>query len=118
MRVPGQCISILITRTYLLTEKGTSSQGSHWLLLAGANLGLGCSTDLLSSVLPLLLLPAHLGLGLDDALSHESVLGLELLGVVHGVVDQGEAGGLATAKVGLEPEHEDTVRRAVVHLGQ
>merc|ERR1712088_698784 len=103
MRVPGQCISILITRTYLLTEKGTSSQGSHWLLLAGANLGLGCSTDLLSSVLPLLLLlPAHLGLGLDDALSHESVLGLELL-----VVDQGEASGLAATKVGLEPKHED-----------
>ena len=41
-----------------------------WLLLAGANLGLGCSTDLLSSVLPLLLLlPADLSLGLDDALN-------------------------------------------------
>lgn len=46
-----------------------------WLLLAGANLGLGCSTDLLSSVLPLLLLlPAHLGLGLDDALKNREDL--------------------------------------------
>ena len=46
-----------------------------WLLLAGANLGLGCSADLLSSVLPLLLLlPAHLGLGLDDALNNREDL--------------------------------------------
>merc|ERR1719464_2599413 len=47
-----------------------------------------------------------------------SVLGLKLFGVIHGVVDQGEAGGLATSKVGLEPEHEDPVGCAVVHLGQ
>ena len=51
-------------------------------------------------------------------LSHKSVLGLELFGVVHGVVDQGEASGLATSKVGLEPEHEDPVGSAVVHLSQ
>merc|ERR550539_950068 len=47
MRVPGQFISNLMTRTDFLTEKATSSQGSHWLLLARPNLGLGSSTDLL-----------------------------------------------------------------------
>ena len=51
-------------------------------------------------------------------LSHESVLGLELLGVVHGVVDQAEAGGLATTEVCLESEDEDSVSSAAVHLGQ
>ena len=45
-----------------------------WLLLAGANLGLGSPADLLGSVLPLLLLlPAHLGLGFDDALKGVSI---------------------------------------------
>ena len=56
--------------------------------------------------------------GNDADLSDESVLGLELLGVVHGVVDQSKASGLAASKVGLEPEGEDTVGGAVVHLGQ
>ena len=41
-----------------------------WLLLPRSNLGLGSSTDLLGSVLPLLLLlPADLSLGFDDALN-------------------------------------------------
>ena len=45
-----------------------------WLLLPSSNLGLGCSADLLGSVLPLLLLlPAHLGLGFDDALKGVSI---------------------------------------------
>ena len=51
-------------------------------------------------------------------LSHKSVLGLKLFGVVHGVVDQGEPGGLAASKVGLEAEHKDPVSCAVVHLGE
>ena len=51
-------------------------------------------------------------------LSDESVLGLELLGKVHCVVDEGESGGLATSEVGLEPEGEDSVGSAVVHLGE
>ena len=46
-----------------------------WLLLAGANLGLGSPADLLGSVLPLLLLlSAHLCLGLDDALNKREYL--------------------------------------------
>ena len=46
-----------------------------WLLLAGANLGLGSPADLLGSVLPLLLLlPAHLSLGFDDALNNTGYL--------------------------------------------
>merc|ERR1712013_950779 len=81
--------------------------------------GLGSSANLLGSVLPfLLLLTAGLCLGLDDSLSDKAVLGLELLGEIHGVVDQTEPGGLATSEVGLEPERENSVGCAVVHLGQ
>ena len=51
-------------------------------------------------------------------LSQKSVLRLELLGEVHGVVDEAEPGGLATPEVGLEAKGEDPVGGAVVHLGQ
>merc|ERR1719336_2980578 len=89
------------------------------LLLASSNLGLGNTTDLLGSVLSfLLLLSASLGLGLNNSLSNESILGLELLGKVHCVVDEGESGGLATSEVSLEPEGEDSVGSAIVHLGE
>merc|ERR1719381_438230 len=85
----------------------------------GSDLGLGSSSHLLHPVLLfLLLLSAGLGLGLQDTLSDESVLRFELLGRVHGVVDEGEAGALAAAKVGLEAEGEDTVRGHFEHLGQ
>merc|ERR1711911_478169 len=78
------------------------------LLLGGSSLGLGSSTQLLQSVLLfLLLLPGNLGLGFDHALSDQPELGLKLLGKVHGVVDEGEAGALAATKVGLEAENED-----------
>ena len=70
------------------TEKRTSSPSTWcgwkvykmaapptWLLLPRPNLGLGSSTDLLGSVLPLLLLlPAHLSLGFDDALNNTEYL--------------------------------------------
>ena len=46
------------------------------------------------------------------------VFGLEFLGKVHGVIDEGEAGALAAAKVGPEPKGEDAVSGALVHLGQ
>ena len=49
-------------------------------------------------------------------LADKSVLGLELLGEIHGVVDKSEAGGLAASEVGLEAEDEDPVGGAVVHL--
>ena len=46
-----------------------------WLLLPRSNLGLGRSADLLGSVLPLLLLlPADLSLGFDDALNNTEYL--------------------------------------------
>merc|ERR1711983_404191 len=64
------------------------------------------------------LLSAGLGLSLNNSLSDESVLGFELLGKVHCVVDEGESGGLATSEVGLEPEGEDSVGSAVLHLGE
>ena len=46
------------------------------------------------------------------------VLGLELLGEVHGVVDEGEPSGLATTELCLEPKGEAAVGGAGVHLGQ
>ena len=46
------------------------------------------------------------------------VFGLELLGEVHGVVDEGEASGLSTTKLGLEAKCEATVGCAGVHLSQ
>ena len=51
-------------------------------------------------------------------LSVETILGLELLGKVHGVVDEGEPGRLSATEVGSEAEGEDPVRGAVVDLGQ
>ena len=44
------------------------------------------------------------------------VFGLELLGEVHGVVDEGKASGLAASKLGLEAECEATISSARVHL--
>ena len=44
------------------------------------------------------------------------VFGLELLGEVHGVVDEGEASRLAAAELGLEAECEATISSARVHL--
>ena len=46
------------------------------------------------------------------------VSGLELLGEVHGVVDEGEASRLAAAELGLEAECEATISSARVHLCQ
>ena len=47
--------------------------------------------------------------------SCQSVFGLEFLGEVQGVVDQTEASGLATSKVGAEAEDEDHIRGSLVH---
>ena len=46
------------------------------------------------------------------------VFWLELLGEVHGVIDEGEAGGLAATKLGLEAKCEAAIGSARVHLGQ
>merc|ERR1719400_2997438 len=89
------------------------------LLTRSADLRLGNAAHLLGPVLLLLpLLAAAAGLGLNNSLPEQPVLGLELLGEVHSVVDEGEAGGLAAAKLGLEAEGEDAVGGAGVHLAQ
>ena len=51
-------------------------------------------------------------------LNYLPVFGLELLGKVHGVVDEGKPSGLATTELCLEPEGEAAVGGAGVHLGQ
>ena len=48
-------------------------------------------------------------------LSDKSELGLELLGKVHGVVDQGESSALATSEDGLESISEDSIGSALIH---
>jgi hypothetical protein len=48
----------------------------------------------------------------------QPVLGLELLGKVHGIIDEGETGALAATKVCAEPKGEDAVSGAFVHLSQ
>merc|ERR1719154_803282 len=89
------------------------------LLPCSADLRLGGAAHLLGPVLLLLpLLAAAAGLGLDNSMPEQTVLGLELLGEVHGVVDEGEAGGLAAAELGLEAEGEYAVGGAGVHLAQ
>ena len=61
----------IVSCTAVRELAGDNTANIHtWLLLAGADLGLGGTTDLLGPVLPfLLLLPAGLGLGLNDALN-------------------------------------------------
>lgn len=50
---------------------------------------------------------------------HKPVLWLKLLGHLHVVIDQAEAGALAAAKLGPHAKHKDAVQVLdVVHLGQ
>lgn len=46
------------------------------------------------------------------------MLRLELLGQVKGVVDEAEAGALATTELAAEAEDEDGISGRLVHLGQ
>ena len=88
-----------------------------YLLGGSSNLGLLGASDLLHSVLLfLLLLSRLLCLLLDHILASQSVLGLKLLGEVHGVINEGKAGWLSTTEVGLEAKSEDAIRSALVHL--
>lgn len=48
-------------------------------------------------------------------MSRKSVLGLELLGKVKGVVDERETGALATTEYGAEAEAEHNVRLGLIH---
>merc|ERR1719147_677036 len=80
------------------------------LLSGSSDLGLGNTTDLLGPVLLLLpLFAASPSFGFHKSLPQESVLGLELLGEVHCVVDKSEPSRLAATKLSLETECEATV---------
>ncbi len=50
--------------------------------------------------------------------TNEAVLGLELLGRLQVIVDQGEAGGLSTTESSAETEAEDNLLIDLVHLGE
>ena len=103
----------------LMLHDDVEGIGKHCLLLGcSSDLGLLCASNLLHTVLLLLgLLPWGLGSLGDHSLSGKSVLGLKFLGKVHGVVDEGKAGGLSAAEVGLEAKGEDAIGCALVHLG-
>ena len=58
------------------------------------------------------------GTAITQINGHIPVFGLELLGEVHGVVDEGEASGLSATKLGFEAKCEATVGCAGVHLSQ
>lgn len=58
-----------------------------------------------------------LGLG-GEANPHQSVLGLELLHGLGGVVDEGEAGGLAATVLGSETEDGDLVLLGLVEAAE
>jgi hypothetical protein len=53
-----------------------------------------------------------------DTDTDETVVGLELLQGLGGVVDQSEAGGLATTVLRAETEHGDLVLVGLVQVGQ
>uniref|UniRef100_A0A147BFC7 Putative secreted protein n=1 Tax=Ixodes ricinus TaxID=34613 RepID=A0A147BFC7_IXORI len=93
------------------------SHPSPVLLLAGccSNLGLLRATNLLHSVLAFLALLATCPPLLTKTIPAQPILGLKLLGKVQCVVDEGEAGGLATSELGPEAEAEHHVRGGVVH---
>lgn len=89
------------------------------LLLARAgSLGLGNTAELLGAVLLLLALLATRLDVLAESLAGQSELGLNLLGLVDGVVNQGKAGALLATKLGLQSEHDDGLLFALVHLGE
>lgn len=48
----------------------------------------------------------------------QAVVGLELLHGLRGVVDEGEAGGLATTELGAETESRNLVLLGLVHAGE
>merc|ERR1719223_2381556 len=102
------------------SKNSTSMDHSTRLLLARSDLCLGGTSDLLHSVLLLLLLlSGDLCCGvLHDTLSNLSELGLELLGKVHGVIDHSESGAPSASEVGLESIGGDSVRSALVHSSQ
>ncbi|GMR48695.1 hypothetical protein PMAYCL1PPCAC_18889, partial [Pristionchus mayeri] len=74
---------------------------------------------LLLSVLSLLALLATSSLDLlEGAVGDESVLGLELLGQVEGVVDESESDALSTSELATESEGNDQIRGSLVQRGE
>lgn len=53
-----------------------------------------------------------------EADADQAVVGLELLHGLGGVVDQGEAGGLAATELGAQAKDGDLVLAGLVHAGQ
>ena len=51
-------------------------------------------------------------------LSDQSVLGLKLFSIVHGVINQSESSRLATSKVSFETKSKDSVGSAAVKLSK
>jgi hypothetical protein len=88
------------------------------LVLLGA-LGLGGTAELLGTVLSLLALLSggllDLGSGTD---TDETVVRLELLQGLSGVVDQGEASALATTVLRAEAEDGDLILVGLVETGE
>lgn len=53
-----------------------------------------------------------------EANTDQTVVGLELLHGLGGVVDEGEAGGLAATELGAQTEDGDLVLAGLVHAGE
>jgi len=56
--------------------------------------------------------------GISQALADKAVLGLEFLGSIDAVVDEGEAGRLATTEGVLETEANNGILLSLVHGGE
>merc|ERR1740129_999246 len=90
-------------------------QDGSLLADGGQDLGLLLAAGLLRAILAVLLgAAAHLVLLVVEASALQAVLGLELLHLVHVVVNEAEAAAAVAAKVVLEAEEDNRV--VVVHL--
>jgi hypothetical protein len=89
-----------------------------FLLLGLGALDLGRATQSLLTVLALLALLSGCALGFDgEANTDQSVLRLELLHGLGGIVDEGKASGLATTELGAQAEDGDLILLGLVHAG-
>lgn len=93
-------------------------QPGNLLLATSRLLVLQGAANLLGTVLLLLALLAPALGGSGEALTDHAVLGLKLLERLHRVVDEGEAGGLATAKGVLAPKDDNVRLVGLVEAGQ
>lgn len=90
-----------------------------FLLLGLGTLDLGSAAEGLLAVLALLALLARSLLDLGSkADTDKTVVGLELLHGLGGIIDEGEASGLAATELGAETEDVDLVLGGLVEGGQ